>query len=105
MISNYPGHIIKNLPKAHYRRLSEISSNENLFNNHKKEYQDALQNSGHRTKLKFEKENKQNKRRNNRNRNVIYYNPPFNVSLKTNLGKTFLKLINISLKTINCTKL
>ena len=63
--SNHPGHIIKNLPKAINRRLSEISSNENLFNNHKNEYQDALQNSGHRTKLKFEKENKQNKRRNN----------------------------------------
>ena len=29
----------------------------------KKEQQDALQNSGHRTKLKFEKENKQNKRK------------------------------------------
>ena len=34
--SNHPGHIIKNLPKAINRRLSEISSNENLFNNYKK---------------------------------------------------------------------
>ena len=92
--SNHPRHIIKNLPKAINRRLSQISSNDNLFNNHKKEYQDALQNSGHKTKLKFEKENEQNKRRNNRNRNVIYYNPPFNISHKTNLGKTFLKLID-----------
>ena len=57
-------------------------------------YQDRLQNSGHNTKLKFEKENKQKKRRNSRNRNVIYYNPPSNISLKTNLGKTSLKLID-----------
>ena len=40
-------------------------------------------------------DNEQKKRtRNNKNRNVLWYNPPFNLALKTNIGKTFLKLID-----------
>ena len=30
----------------------------------------------------------------NRKRNIIWYNPPFNSSVKTNIGKTFLKLVS-----------
>lgn len=92
--SNHPYHIIKNLPIAINKRLSEISSNENVFNNHKNEYQNALRNSGHNAKLKFQKNEQKKRTKNNRNRNIIWYNPPFNMALKTNIGKTFLKLID-----------
>ena len=30
----------------------------------------------------------------NRKRNIIWFNPPFNKNIKTNIGKTFLKLID-----------
>jgi len=77
---NHPYHITKNLPITINKRLSKISSNENVFKN---EYQDALRNSGYNTKLNFEKNNEQKKRtKNNRNRNVPWYNPPFNMALK-----------------------
>ena len=37
---------------------------------------------------------KQNKTKRKRNRKIIWYNPPYNMNLKTNIGKTFLKLID-----------
>ena len=99
--SNHPPHVIKNLPIAINKRLSEISSSEKLFNENKKEYEDALKNSGYNTKLKMNKINpeiqmnqKQNKTKRKRNRKIIWYNPPYNMNLKTNIGKTFLKLID-----------
>ena len=50
------GYIIpRDLDIAINKRLSEISSNENVFNNHKNEYQDAIKNSGYNTKLNEKK--------------------------------------------------
>ena len=99
--SNHPRHIIRNLPTAINKRLSEISSSDKLFNENKKEYEDALISSGYKTKLKMNKSNLeiqmnqgQTKRKRNRNRKTIWYNPPYNMNLKTNIGKTFLKLID-----------
>ena len=48
-----------NLPTTMNKRLSEISSNENVFFNiHKNEYQDAFKNSGYNTKLNYKKNKK-----------------------------------------------
>ena len=97
--SNHPPHVISNLPTAINKRLSEISSSEELFNENKKEYEDALNGSGYKTKLNMNKINpeiqvnqRQNKRKRNRNRKTIWYNPPYNMDLKTNIGKTFFKI-------------
>ena len=38
---------------------------------------------------------KQNKRKKKRRRNIIWFNPPYNTSVTTNIGKQFLKLIDI----------
>ena len=39
--------------------------------------------------------NESNQRnRNQRNRNIIWYNPPFDLQVKTNIGKTFLQLLD-----------
>ena len=51
--SNHPPSIIKNLPENISKRLSAISSNEQVFNNAAKEYQAALENSGYKDKLKY----------------------------------------------------
>ena len=93
--SNHPPHVIKNLPTAINKRLSEISSEEDLFNKHKTDYEQALKKSGHESKLEFDPtiEPNQTKKR-NRGRNVTWYNPPYNMTLKTNIGKDFLKLID-----------
>ena len=40
----------------------------------------------------------------NRNKKIIWYNPPFSKNVKTNVAKQFLKLVkNISTKTIDIT--
>ena len=87
--SNHPRTIIKQIPASVSRRLSDNSANEEIFNIAKTEYEDALRSSGHTASLEFNP-NRPNER--NRKRNIIWFNPPFNKNVKTNIGKTFLKL-------------
>ena len=61
------------------------------FNKAKITYETALKNSGHQATLKFQKTS-QNTRR-NRNRKVMWFNPPFSLNVKSKIGKEFLKLI------------
>ena len=51
-------------------------------------------NSGYKTKLQYQqpKENNQNKKK--RKRNIIWFNPPYSKSVKTNIGRIFIKLIS-----------
>ena len=51
----------------------------------------ALKNIGYQATLKFEKPS-QNARR-NQNRQIIWFNPPFSLNVKTFIGKEFFKLI------------
>ena len=51
--SNHPYHVIKNVPLAVNKRLSNISSSESLFNKHKIEYQQALNKSRFSHILKY----------------------------------------------------
>ena len=92
--SNHPPHVLKNLTKAINQRLSSISCNENVFDKHKYIYEKALKESGHKSKLKFEPETTNKRKKKTRDRNVIRYAPPYNIALKTNIGKTFLSLID-----------
>ena len=55
--SNHPPSILKNIPLAVNRRLSNISANEQIFNNSTRPYQNALRNSGYDHVLKFEPNN------------------------------------------------
>ena len=84
--SNHPSHIKKNLPIAINKRLSEISSNEHLFNDNKQPYEDALRKSGLKNNLKFQN-HQNNGRKRNRSRKQIWFTPPYNATLKTNIGK------------------
>ena len=89
--SNHPHTIIKELPKIINKRLSELSCNQEEFNRAKSLYQKPLSESNYKASLKFEKPQYNTKR--NRLRNVIWFNPPFSQNVKTNIGKTFLKLV------------
>ena len=86
--SNHPKMIIKNIPKAVNRRLSEISCSNDKFIKHRDIYQNALNNSGHKHKLQYENNDRsgETKKTKKRKRKILYFNPPFNKNLKTNIG-------------------
>ena len=95
--SNHPKHITENLTESINKRLSELSSTEEIFNANKVEYEEALRKSELKHKLKYKKPDtqpNQKKKKRNRSRNIIWYTPPFNMSLETNIGKEFLKIID-----------
>ena len=94
--SNHPPSVINNIPKSINRRLSSISSNEEVFNQSVKIHQEALEKSGYDHKLKFEPVIFEEKKNKNRSRNITYFNPPFSQSVKTKVGKEFLKILDSS---------
>ena len=70
-----------------------------MFNQSVKVHQEALEKSGYDFKLKFEPvnlEEEKNKNNKKRSRNVTYFNPPFSLSVKTKVGKEFLKILDSS---------
>ena len=91
--SNHPPHIIKQLPASINRRISDNSCNEHEFKKAKPIYDDALKSNGYTKLLSFNKHRHPVRPRRNRQRNTIWYNPPFSKSVKTNIGRTFLKVI------------
>ena len=91
--SNHPPNIINQIPKTIEIRLSEHSSNEGIFYEAAIVYEKALKESGYRVELKYNPE-KQERKQQNRKRNIIWFNPPFNKSLDTKIAKTFLSLID-----------
>ena len=88
------------------KRLSSVSKNEEIFNDSIAEYQNALKKSGFKSKLQFQKQenneendntktkNKEKTKKKTRKRKVIYFNPPFNASVTTNVGKRFLDIVD-----------
>ena len=92
--SNHPPSILKELPQMINRRISDLSCNEEEFNKAKGQYEASLSNSGHESTLKYDVRRTP---RRNRNRKVIWFNPPFNSCVRTNVGKQFLKLIKKTL--------
>ena len=98
--SNHPPSIKKQLPNMINKRITELCIDEHEFNKVKTIYEKSLADSGFDYKLKYEGNIKhQNGRR--RLRNVIWFNPPFNSNVKSNIGKTFLKLIKKHFPTTN----
>ena len=93
--SNHPSTVIKQLSKSISKSLSDLSSNEDIFEKAKPAYRDALNKRGFQERLSYtsaqnkndENDNKQQKRK------IIWYNRPYSANIKTNIGKTFLNLI------------
>ena len=89
--SNHPPSILKNIPYAVNRRLSSISSSKEIFEAAAPIYQSELQRAGYNHKLEF-KDQEVTKRK--RRRRIIWFNPPYSMDLKTNVGQKFLRLID-----------
>ena len=62
--SNHPPVVKKNLPKMIGKRISDLSSNAEIFEKEKPIYQEALKNAGFKEELKYEKTQKTRGRRN-----------------------------------------
>ena len=75
---------MKELPKMIARRVSDLSCNEEEFKKAKGLYETALKNAGHESTLEYVNQT----RRRPRNRKVLWFNPPFSKSVKTNIGNT-----------------
>ena len=92
--SNHPPNIIKNIPDSINRRLSDISSDEHVFNEAAAPYQEALSKSGYTYSLKFKPSQQTPPNQKSRRRNIIWFNPPFSKNVKTNIGRAFISLID-----------
>ena len=93
--SNHPPNILRNIPMAVNKRVAELSCNRAAFDAAAPAYQQALDSSGYNHKLEYPGESppapKRSKRQ--RHRKVIWFNPPYSKTVKSNVGRTFLKLL------------
>ena len=93
--SNHPPRILQNIPKSINKRLSKISSDKESFQQAAPLYQSVPHISGYNHTLFFSSQSaRPSYSRKNRPRNVIWYNPPFNRNVATNVGRTFFKILD-----------
>ena len=87
--SNYPPSIIKQIPKSINCRLSNNSSNVDIFNKYKHIYNNAQNNSSYKQTLKYTPSKSKPK---HRSRNITWFNPPYNKCITSNIRRDFLNL-------------
>ena len=82
--------------KSINKRLSKISIDEHSLNKAAPLYQKALDDSGYNHRLTFTPNLTQSSSsaRKNRQRNIIWYNPPFSKNVATNVGRAFFKILD-----------
>ena len=90
--SNHPPQILKNIPKSVNNRLTSVSANAHAFNMEIGTYQQALNKTNYKHKLAFNERQYDNKNK-RRQRDIIWFNPPFSQSVSTDIGRKFLTLI------------
>ena len=89
-LSNHAKNIIKEIPNMIGKRVSEISCDEHEFEKAKGDYNKGLEKSGFSEKIKYYKQGPVKRAH---TRKVIWFNPPYSSHVKTNVGKTFMKLL------------
>ena len=93
--SNHPKLIRKSISPMIYNRLIKLSSSKTIFDNIKKDYNEALLTSGHNKLQNYDEFSQRTNKKNKRTRKIIYFNPPFCNSVKTKIGKKFLGLVQL----------
>ena len=91
--SNHPPALKKNIPLNINKRLSNISSSKEIFNEAIPPYQKVLEEIGYDFKLTFNSGQTTRKKK-NRKGNTTWYNPQWDSNVKTNLGKKFLGIVD-----------
>ena len=92
--SNHPPSILKQLPASINKRISTLSSDKQAFDDAIQIYQNALGHSNFSHKLEYMPHVTQQPRR-NRQRNIILFNLSFSKNVKTNIARSFLKLVDM----------
>ena len=90
---NHPPSILRQLPTSINKRISTLSSDKQTFEDAAPAYQNALGHSNFSHKLEYMQHETQRPCR-NRQRNVIWFNPPFSKNVKTNIACIFLHLVD-----------
>ena len=90
--SNHPPTIIKHLPAAITSRIASLSCSEEEFLKATPPYKEALRKSGYHEEMPYPQQRRSSKRQ--RKRDVIWFNPPYNQSVTTNVASQFLKLVD-----------
>ena len=95
--SNHPATVIPKIPKAISKWISDISWNKDIYNQNISYYKDALKHSGYgNTSLPYNPTQQQGQdkiEKEKRKRKLVWSNLPFSMNVKTNVGKTFLKVL------------
>ena len=81
---------MKTIPKGVAKRLSTNSSSKEEFDHHTNHFKEAMRNAGHHSELEYVEEEPPKTRR---KRNVMYFNPPWNANVATDVGGKFLSLV------------
>ena len=95
-LSNHPPSILKRIPSSIQQRINSLSHNQQAFDTAAPIYNDALKRSNFHAEINYEPSantNSINKRR-TRQRNTIWYNPPFSKNVTTNIARNFLLLLD-----------
>ena len=92
--SNHPANIIKQLPTMIQDRISSLSYSQEEFDNGKDVYVKSLKESGFNVNINYNHNAKSDTiSPKNRKRKIIWFNPPFDIQTKTNIGKKFIYLV------------
>ena len=85
--SNHPPTVQRQLAKSVGKRISETSSNEQIFKESIRIYEEALKKSGFYEKLEYVREvDKHGKEENKRRkRKIIWFSPPYSNNVKSNV--------------------
>ena len=86
--SSHPPTIIREIPRMVEKRLSRLSSTKEIFDEEIEIYQKALNDSGYKTTLSYNP-NVTKKTSKRKPRKVTWFNPPFNLDVKTNIAAKF----------------
>ena len=95
-LSNHPPPILRQLPAAISRRLTDISHDVEVFRDAAPLYNNALKESGYTENVEYVegRKNIEPVSRRNRARKVTWFNPPYSKNVVTRVGQEFLKLID-----------
>ena len=95
--SNHPPLIVNNIPTSINRRLATIASSKECFEEEIEVYQDALKQAGHDHQLEYFEVDRSSgegdKKRKGRKKKIIWFNPPYSCTIKTNIGKKFFGIL------------
>ena len=95
--------IFRELPKSVSNRLSDLSSTKEIFQKATPIYYEPLKKSGFHEPLFFtpNTNSSDNNSKKQRKHKIIWFYPPFSLNVKTNIGRTFIKLLKQHLPNSN----